>query len=313
MDIDGDELMDILETNNVNVSKEGNICLWDIVTNVIESRRPKIYVKKLMNKYHTIEINENPYITLDNCIDILRESKFVKCKEICKKIMCEGCDNISIIDVENEIFKFEGCKFMAYFAKTNNDYEIWVHGSSIAKYLGYNDTNQAIRVNIHEKNKILYKELMNRYDASLGKISNMTIFINMNGLIEIVLSSKKPKAIRMAKFLNVNITYKKSYHEQSIMTHLIEYFETINVIYLLQYGVPRKNGSYYYVDCYLPDYVIAIEIDENGHDDRDPEYEVKREAYITRKLKCKFLRVNPDDKEFSIFRMIGKISNMIYG
>ena len=88
MDIDGDELMDILETNNVNVSKEGNICLWDIVTNVIESRRPKIYVKKLMNKYHTIEINENPYITLDNCIDILRESKFVKCKEICKKTCC---------------------------------------------------------------------------------------------------------------------------------------------------------------------------------------------------------------------------------
>jgi hypothetical protein len=63
---------------------------------------------------------------------------------------------------------------------------------------------------------------------------------------------------------------------------------------------------------YIPSYNIAIEVDENGHYDRNPEYEKLRENTIKEKLKCKFLRINPHKTNFRITSEIGVLNRMMY-
>ena len=56
-----------------------------------------------------------------------------------------------------------------------------------------------------------------------------------------------------------------------------------------QYNVLR-----YRVDLYFHDYKFAVEIDENGHNDRNIDYEIKRQKEIEQELGCKYIRIDPD-------------------
>ncbi len=73
----------------------------------------------------------------------------------------------------------------------------------------------------------------------------------------------------------------------------------------------QKRVGRYRIDLYLPDYKIAIEVDEYGHRDRDPKYEEYRESFLKRTLGCKFFRVNPDAADFNICKICGKLASMI--
>ena len=42
----------------------------------------------------------------------------------------------------------------------------------------------------------------------------------------------------------------------------------------------------YRIDLYFQDYKVAIEIDENDHDDRNIDYEIKRQTATEQKLGC---------------------------
>ena len=61
------------------------------------------------------------------------------------------------------------------------------------------------------------------------------------------------------------------------------------------------------IDLYFPDHKLAIECDEFGHKDRYLKKEIRRQIYLERKLKCKFIRYNPDMKGFNIFDTINEI------
>ena len=75
---------------------------------------------------------------------------------------------------------------------------------------------------------------------------------------------------------------------------------------MLQYNVLG-----YRTDAYFPNYKLAIEVDEQGHNDRDIDYEIERQEAIEKELGCKFIRINPAEKDFNIFAEIGKIQNYI--
>ena len=57
----------------------------------------------------------------------------------------------------------------------------------------------------------------------------------------------------------------------------------------------------YKSDLYFPDYKLTIEIDQNGHNTRNIDYEIKRQKAIDQELGCKFIRINPDKVETLIF------------
>lgn len=58
-------------------------------------------------------------------------------------------------------------------------------------------------------------------------------------------------------------------------------------------------------------YDLAVEIDEHGHQDRDPLYERKRQKFIEKQLGCTFIRINPDCQDFNILDIVNKIFSHI--
>ena len=64
----------------------------------------------------------------------------------------------------------------------------------------------------------------------------------------------------------------------------------------------------YRIDLYFYEYKLAIEIDELGHNDRNTDYETKREREIKNELNCVFIRTNPDAANFNI----NELNNQIF-
>ena len=62
---------------------------------------------------------------------------------------------------------------------------------------------------------------------------------------------------------------------------------------------------------YFHDYKLAIEVDENGHEDRNIDHEIKRQKAIEKGLGCEFIRINPDENDFNIFQAINEIHRHI--
>ena len=58
-------------------------------------------------------------------------------------------------------------------------------------------------------------------------------------------------------------------------------------------------------------YKFAIEVAELGHNDGDIDYEIQRQRAIEKELGCVFIRINPDEENFNIFRAINKIHRHI--
>ena len=67
----------------------------------------------------------------------------------------------------------------------------------------------------------------------------------------------------------------------------------------------------YRIDFYFHENKLAIEVDELSHNDRNIDYEIQRQRAIEKELGCVFIRINPDEKDFNIFKEINKIHRHI--
>ena len=67
----------------------------------------------------------------------------------------------------------------------------------------------------------------------------------------------------------------------------------------------------YKIDLYLHVYKLAIEVDEKGHRDRNIDREIKRQKVIEEKLDCTFIRIDPDEENFNIFKAQNEIFRYI--
>ena len=67
----------------------------------------------------------------------------------------------------------------------------------------------------------------------------------------------------------------------------------------------------YRIDLYFHKHKLAIEVDELGHADRNLNNEIERQKALERELGCVFIRINPDEKDFKIFKEINKIHRRI--
>ena len=62
----------------------------------------------------------------------------------------------------------------------------------------------------------------------------------------------------------------------------------------------------YRIDLYSHDYKLAIEIDEDGHSNRNVDYKLNRQRAIAQELGCKFIRIDPDKEYFENFRTVSE-------
>ena len=56
---------------------------------------------------------------------------------------------------------------------------------------------------------------------------------------------------------------------------------------------------------------MAIEGVDFDHNDRNIDYEIKRQKAIEKQLGCVFIRINPDEESFNIFKSINQIHRHI--
>ena len=65
------------------------------------------------------------------------------------------------------------------------------------------------------------------------------------------------------------------------------------------------------IDIYFYDYKLAIEVDEKGHKDRNINHEIQRQKAFEKELICEFIRIDPDEEDFNIFKAINEIHRHI--
>ena len=93
--------------------------------------------------------------------------------------------------------------------------------------------------------------------------------------------------------------------EQSILSKIVTLFAAEEII--LQHSVLG-----YRIDAYFLKYKLAIEAAEQGHNDRDIDYEIiRRQKAIEKELGCEFIRINPAKEGFNISVEIGRIQNYV--
>ena len=61
------------------------------------------------------------------------------------------------------------------------------------------------------------------------------------------------------------------------------------------------------IDLCFHKYKLAVEVDELGHNNRNITYEIGRQKALEIELDCLFIRINPDEKDFNIFKEINEI------
>lgn len=179
------------------------------------------------------------------------------------------------------------------------DGEQWYVGKDVADILGYSQTAKAVREHVNSR----YKR---KYEMPTNGGKQRCIIINNNGLEQLISSNTLPNALDIAKKFNINVNHILNTRKKQDSIHaILKTFKGERMV--RQYSV----GTYR-IDLYFPKYRLAIECDEHGHSDRDQEYEQTRQHYIEDKLGCKFIRYNPDSKNYNIFNVLNKIYKEIY-
>jgi very-short-patch-repair endonuclease len=185
---------------------------------------------------------------------------------------------------------------------------VWLCGRDVARVLGYDNTAKAIQKHVNIKNKKILENLVeDTENIYLSYNEKNTIYISKIGLIGFLSFSKMPNKTEFIKWCGskFNLSYNiitRLYKEQETIGQLIKVFDYKKI--KTQYNV----DGLYRIDLYFEDEKLAIECDEFNHDDRNLEYEKKRETYIREKLGCDFIRYNPDAPDFDIFVLIKQIN-----
>ena len=112
-----------------------------------------------------------------------------------------------------------------------------------------------------------------------------------------------PKSIELKSKLGFS-QYDITLNKTSVLKLVMDAFERENM--QTQYSFLG-----YTIDLYFHDYKLAIEVDEKGHEDRNIDHEIKRQKALEKELSCEFIRINPDEEDFNIFKAINEIHRHI--
>lgn len=141
-------------------------------------------------------------------------------------------------------------------------------------------------------NKLSQKQLCaksHQYTASGLRAASQ--FTDNDGLNTIVQRCNR-KSAAITTCANLNIISSREHCIQAQIEHLlIPYFKHWN-IQIEHEKTVLVNGYRFRIDMCLPQFKIAIEIDENGHRDRDPVYEKNRQQLLET-MGFIFIRMNP--------------------
>lgn len=182
----------------------------------------------------------------------------------------------------------------------------WFRLSDITNITKHLNTSKCA-LNINSSNKKKLSSLM-KYTDSVPKNSQPhSIFVNVEGLKQIMCMCRMPCTEEFINFLGIRFFYKYKDKEIEIVDEISDFLDELNIKHKTQFPVDK-----YRIDLYIPRYKLAVEIDENGHIYVDKDYEQTRQKKIKKILGCKILRFNPDNKKFKISQLLAKITAHIF-
>ena len=85
--------------------------------------------------------------------------------------------------------------------------------------------------------------------------------------------------------------------------------EKIQTVFSAEKILLEHSVFTYRIDLYFPKHRLAVEIDEQNHENRNINYEIQRQKAIEKELKFEFIRINLDNENFDVFVKISKIQN----
>jgi hypothetical protein len=216
----------------------------------------------------------------DNILDVAEQLKNIR-KDLHEKLIQAGEDLESIFH-------------------DDSDEVVWpATVKEIVDCFGINtNTFNSHRRRLREKGEL--KEGIDYFRASYGQEHLFT----KGGAIKILRKTSPPKIAKYLMRHGIQISPKDQHQYIDIIRFAVERFDKPES----QFKVVINNEKYYIIDLYLPNYKLAIECDEFGHDYSSPPEESRREEEIINELNCNFLRFNPHDQDFNI----GEVINIIF-
>ena len=129
-------------------------------------------------------------------------------------------------------------------------------------------------------------------------------FLRSDLALKVITDRRTDESCNLKRNLGFRLHDMINTKEQTVINSIKDAFEGENM--QTQYTVLN-----YRIDLYFHKYKLAIEVDELGHNDRNIDYEIQRQRAIEKELGCVFIRINPDEKNFNIFKEINKIHRHI--
>jgi very-short-patch-repair endonuclease len=129
-------------------------------------------------------------------------------------------------------------------------------------------------------------------------------FLTSRGIKKVICKSRKPKAIKFAKMINLNI------YDTFYIPFEISFVNFLQKIYSSEKLIHQYTIGKYKIDLYLPDYNLVIECDEHFHIFQKEE-DIKREKYIKDKLNCTFIRFIQSKSNECLPELLNNINKII--
>ena len=184
----------------------------------------------------------------------------------------------------------------------NNDIEViidgvntlWLNERPIEKKLSHK--NLPAITNKYDK---IYKK--HRYELVDEPIKQPNRrFLRIDLALKIIMGCRTDKSCSSKRNLGFKLHDVINAKEQRVISSKKDAFEGEDM--QTQYSVLG-----YRTDLYFHKYKLEIEVDELGHADRNINNEIERQKALERELNCVFIRINPDEKDFNILKVINEI------
>ena len=178
---------------------------------------------------------------------------------------------------------------------TDKNGELWLNERHIQKQLRL---IPALTNKYDEK----YKKC--RYELNESTNQPHRRFIHVDLAFKVIKNCKTNESCAFRENLGFTLYDVINTKEQSVIKSIKDAFEGEDM--QTQYSVLG-----YRINLFFHKYKLAIEVDELRYADRNINNEIKRQRALERELSCVFIRINPDERGFSMLREINKIHRHI--
>ena len=198
-----------------------------------------------------------------------------------------------MVDIGKETYKNNDIKVIVDGIGT-----LWLNEKHIEEKLGHK--NLPVITNKYEQvYKILRYELVNKPKQQPNRR-----FLHNDLALKVIMDCRTDESCNIKWNLGFRLHDVINTKEKTVLKSIKDVFEGEDM--QTQYSVLG-----YRIDLYFHKHKLAIEVDELGHADRNLSNEIERQKALEKELDCVFITIDPDEKNFNVFKEINKIHKHI--